>query len=143
MLCERVATLKCEWVATLRCDKVATFMRILNYCGSVHITPDSAWVTDNAFITQFSEKNISLEFLYWLLRITNLKENENATAQPVISGKKVYPIVVALPPLSEQHQIITKIDEVMALCDKLKSRITDVSQLQKKLADVLVEHAVA
>ena len=81
--------------------------------------------------------------MYWLLRITNLKENENATAQPVISGKKVYPIVVALPPLSEQHQIITKIDEVMALCDKLKSRITDVSQLQKKLADVLVEHAVA
>ncbi|MDO8208203.1 MAG: hypothetical protein Q7T38_10365 [Gallionella sp.] len=29
------------------------------------------------------------------------------------------------------------------LCDQLKSRITDASRLQQKLADVLVEQAVA
>jgi hypothetical protein len=31
----------------------------------------------------------------------------------------------------------------MALCDRLKSRITDARQLQQTLADVLVEQAVA
>jgi len=31
----------------------------------------------------------------------------------------------------------------MALCDHLKSRITQAKQLQQKLADVLVEQAVA
>jgi type I restriction enzyme S subunit len=99
--------------------------RVGFYCGSIHITPQSAWVTDNAFITTFSEENIYINFLYWLLKGTNLKENESATAQPVISGRKVYPIVVGLPPLSEQHRIVAKVDELMALCDELENQQTD------------------
>ncbi len=116
--------------------------RVGYYCGSIHVTPESAWVTDNAFITKFSKENISMEFLYWLLKITNLKENESATAQPVISGKKIYPIVIALPPLLEQRGIVAKIAELMAICDQLKERITSSNQLQQKLADVMVEQAI-
>ena len=48
-----------------------------------------------------------------------------------------------LPPLSEQHRIVAKVDELMALCNQLKTRITQASQLQQKLADVVVEQAVA
>ena len=48
-----------------------------------------------------------------------------------------------LPPLSEQYRIVAKVDELMALCDQLKSRITDSRQLQQKLADVLVDQAEA
>lgn len=50
---------------------------------------------------------------------------------------------IATPPLLEQHRIVTKVDELMALCDQLKPRITQASQLQKKLADVVVEQAIA
>ena len=52
-------------------------------------------------------------------------------------------MVIPLPPLPEQHRIVTKIDELMALCDQLKSRITQASQLQKKLSDGVVEQAIA
>jgi len=38
---------------------------------------------------------------------------------------------------------VSTVDELMALCDQVKSRITDASRLQQKLADVLVEQAVA
>ena len=72
--------------------------RVGYYCGSIHVTPTSAWITDNAFITNFSHNEIYLRFLALLLTGTNLKEDENATAQPVISGSKIYPIVVGLPP---------------------------------------------
>jgi|CXWL01.1.fsa_nt_gi type I restriction enzyme S subunit len=48
-----------------------------------------------------------------------------------------------LPPLAEQHRIVTKVNELMTLCDHLKSRITQASQLQKKLADGVVEQAIA
>jgi type I restriction enzyme, S subunit len=116
--------------------------RVGYYCGSIHITPNKAWVTDNAFITQFSESNIALEFLFWLLKITNLKENDNATAQPVISGAKIYPIIVALPPLAEQHRIVAKVYALMALCDQLKSRIQQANQQQQAIADALVVQAV-
>jgi len=117
--------------------------RVGFYCGSIHITPASAWVTDNAFKTTFSENNIYINFLFWLLKGTNLKENENATAQPVISGRKVYPIVIGLPPTAEQHRIVAKVNELMAICDTLKARINDAQATKIQLADVIVEQAVA
>jgi type I restriction enzyme S subunit len=116
--------------------------RVGYYCGSIHITPATAWVTDNAFVTTFSEENIYLDFLYWLLKGTNLKENENATAQPVISGRKIYPIVIGLPPKKEQIRIVAKVEELMTLCDALKARLADVQITQILLANAIVEQAV-
>jgi type I restriction enzyme, S subunit len=116
--------------------------RVGFYCGSIHITPDRAWVTDNAFLTSFSEELFTIQYLALLLQGTNLKENENATAQPVISGKKVYPIPVCFPPVPEQHRIVAKVDELMALCDQLKSRLSDAQTTQLHLADALVERAI-
>jgi type I restriction enzyme S subunit len=52
-------------------------------------------------------------------------------------------LALPFPPLSEQHRIVVKVDELMTLCDQLKARVTEASQLQQKLADVLVEQAVA
>jgi len=52
-------------------------------------------------------------------------------------------MVFPLPPLAEQHRIVAKVDELMAICDQLKARITQAKQLQQKLADVLVEQAVS
>lgn len=113
--------------------------RVGFYCGSIHITPSSAWVTDNAFITSFSKDNIYINFLSWLLKGTNLKENESATAQPVISGRKVYPIVVALPPLAEQHRIVAKVDELMTLCDKLEAEQFNNLKTHQVLVKTLLE----
>lgn len=112
--------------------------RVGYYCGSIHITPEKAWVTDNAFETIFSETNIYIHFLYWLLRGTNLKENENATAQPVISGAKIYPIVVGLPPLDEQHRIVQKVVELMAFCDELEQAQTENIAAHAQLVEVLL-----
>ena len=72
--------------------------RVGFYCGSIHVTPERAWVTDNAFITTFDEEHVDLEFLSWPLKATDLRERDSATAQPVISGSKVYPTLLALPP---------------------------------------------
>src|SRR5690606_36038655 len=101
-------------------ERTLVIGRVGFYCGSIHITPDLAWVTDNAFITKFDTRLFSIEYLARLLSVTNLKENENATAQPVISGRKVYPIQICIPPLAEQQRIVAKVDELFALCDQLK-----------------------
>jgi len=57
-----------------------------------------------------------------------------------LTGLRLMPI--ATPPEAEQYRIVAKVDELMAICDQLKSRITESKQLQQKLADVLVEQAV-
>jgi type I restriction enzyme, S subunit len=48
-----------------------------------------------------------------------------------------------LPPLAEQHRIVAKTDELMALCETLKARISDAAETQKHLADAIVERATA
>ncbi len=123
-------------------EKTLVIGRVGFYCGSIHITPELAWVTDNAFITTFDTRLFSLEYLALLLSITNLKENENATAQPVISGKKIYPIPICFPPLAEQQRIVAKVDELMALCDQLKERLQQASGTEQHLTNAIVEQAL-
>lgn len=94
--------------------------RVGFYCGSIHLTEDIAWVTDNAFTTYYSEDNIFRDFLLFLLSGTNLKKDENATAQPVISGRKVYPIVVSLPPLEEQKEIVKVVETLFKEVEQLE-----------------------
>lgn len=48
-----------------------------------------------------------------------------------------------LPPLAEQHRIVAKVDQLMALCDQLKPRLTQARQLKEQLASTLVEQAVS
>lgn len=109
--------------------------RVGYYCGSVHLTPERAWITDNAFRTIFDNKNVDIDFLVILLNGTNLKENENATAQPVISGAKIYPLVVGLPPLQEQRDIVRKYRALMQLCDRAIDGIRRCVQVEAQIAD--------
>jgi type I restriction enzyme S subunit len=44
-----------------------------------------------------------------------------------------------LPPLAEQHRIVQKVDELMALCDQLKERLKQASETRRQLADTVVE----
>lgn len=62
--------------------------RVGVYCGSIHVTEKKAWVTDNAFITTYPKNYINMQFLVHWLNELNLGKNNNATAQPVVSGKK-------------------------------------------------------
>lgn len=93
--------------------------RVGYYCGSVHVTPSQAWITDNAFITQYSDKYMDRDYLVLMLRFMNLGRSNNATAQPVVSGKKIYPRLFPLPPLAEQHRIVVKLEELLPLCQHL------------------------
>ena len=85
--------------------------RVGFYCGSIHLTPCKAWVTDNAFITRYN-KIFNRSFLITLLTALDLGKSYSSTAQPVVSGKKIYPILVALPPLQEQQRIVAQIERL-------------------------------
>jgi type I restriction enzyme S subunit len=51
-------------------------------------------------------------------------------------------IVVAVPPLAEQHRIVARVDELFALCDTLKERINQAQTTQNQLAGTVVEQAL-
>lgn len=117
--------------------------RVGYYCGSVHLTPKRAWITDNAFITSFDEKVISQKFLYLLLTNADLRQNDSSTAQPVISGAKVYPIEINLPPLAEQKVIADKLDELLAQVESTKARLGAIPAILKSFRQSLLAAAVS
>ena len=58
-------------------------------------------------------------------------------------SEKLWAHAVLLPPLAEQHRIVAKVDQLMALCDQLKARLNQAHQVHEQLANALVEQAVA
>ena len=64
-------------------------------------------------------------------------------AIPGISREDVLDAPIGLPPLPEQHRIVAKVDQLMALCDQLKARLNQARQVHEQLANALVEQAVA
>ena len=103
--------------------------RVGFYCGSVHVTQQKAWVTDNAFITTYPETSIDKDYLVYVLKYLDLgKDNSNATAQPVISGKRIYPLLFPLAPFAEQKRIVAKIESIF-------SKLDLIDEEQKKLSD--------
>lgn len=47
-----------------------------------------------------------------------------------------------VPPLSEQHRIIIKVDELMQMCDQLKTNLQQSQETQVQLTDALVDQAL-
>ncbi|WP_434953192.1 restriction endonuclease subunit S [Shewanella sp. HL-SH4] len=117
--------------------------RVGFYCGSVHLTPAKAWITDNAFVTSFDDGSINQKFLYQLLTNTDLRQNDSSTAQPVISGAKVYPIGIHLPPLAEQKVIADKLDELLAQVESTKARLDAIPAILKSFRQSLLAAAVS
>jgi type I restriction enzyme S subunit len=62
--------------------------------------------------------------------------------QPNLKISDVTELLIPLSPLAEQHRIVSKVDELMAICDQLKTRINEANELQRKIADVVVENTI-
>ena len=52
-------------------------------------------------------------------------------------------IAVALPPLAEQHRIVAKVDELMAICDQLEAQITVTEQDSRRFLESVLADALA
>ena len=116
--------------------------RVGFYCGSIHYVKSNAWVTDNAFITSTYGKVYDINFLYYLLVYCNLRQYSNSTAQPVISGKTIYPVYVPIPPINEQKRIVEEIENLLSYINQLELSQDKISSVIKQAKSKILDLAI-
>lgn len=115
--------------------------RVGFYCGSVHLTPSIAWVTDNALRVKFDPAKLERKYLYFALQGTDLRQNMSSTAQPVISGQKIYPLPFNRPTLPEQTEIVRRVETLFAFADRLEARLQTAQTAANRLTPSLLAKA--
>ncbi|CAH6850345.1 Type-1 restriction enzyme EcoEI specificity protein [Vibrio chagasii] len=88
---------------------------------------------------------INREFLFAIVdsKYDYFQSKGVGIAIPGISREDVNDLEVALPPLNEQSKIISKLKEILIICDQLKQRLFDSQQIQLQLTDEIVGEFVS
>jgi type I restriction enzyme S subunit len=84
------------------------------------------------------------EFLYYYLMsaAARIDSEASGTTFREVSGKIVSQIPVPLPPVAEQKRIVAKVDELMALCDRLEAQQQERERRHATLARASVARFV-
>ncbi|MDL0431556.1 restriction endonuclease subunit S [Marinobacter sp. TBZ242] len=67
-----------------------------------------------------------------------IRENATGSATPIINRSKWESICIPLAPFAEQKRIVQKVDELMALCDRLEQQTSDQLEAHETLVDTLL-----
>ncbi|MBM3527717.1 MAG: hypothetical protein FJX62_06470 [Alphaproteobacteria bacterium] len=66
-----------------------------------------------------------------------------STNQVELTAQMAISQVVPLPPLDEQRRIVAKLDELMALCDRLEASLAATDNTRRRLLEALLAEALA
>lgn len=94
--------------------------RVGVYCGCVHTAPQKSWITDNALFVSERDPTLRFEYLVHALRHARLNQYASQSGQPLVSGSRIYPVKILLPPKELQisfEERIAGVKEVERRCD--------------------------
>jgi type I restriction enzyme S subunit len=117
-----------------------------NIGNQVLVNYDCDFSIKNVALFKYYNKNYTFPFFikrFLEYLALDLQSKSAGGAQPFVSLGFLRSVVISLPAINEQQRIVTKVDELMALCDQLKNQLNQAKHLQGKIADVLVEQALS
>jgi len=63
------------------------------------------------------------------------------TGQPNVNASSLKQLKITLPPLAEQELIVTKVDQLMHLCDELETRLNKSQKDIEMLMQAVLQEA--
>jgi len=84
--------------------------RVGAYCGVVHYSEPRCWVTDNALYVAESSDQLTDRYLVEALCYANLNQYAGRAGQPLISGNRIYPVKILVPPIDLQQRFTELVD---------------------------------
>ena len=117
--------------------------RVGEHCGNVHLTKSKSWITDNALVVSFKEKENDLKFWFYYLTFLNLKEYAFRGAQPVITGATIDKIYSKIPDnYSEQRKIAHILSTADAVIEKTQAAIAKYKAIKQGMLHDLFTRGV-
>jgi len=96
-----------------------------------------------AAVRLYTDGEYTFIYLQSLFVLNFYKEKFSGTGlQPNLKMSDVINLLIPVAPEQEQHRIVAKVDELMALCDQLKARLHESQSTKLQLADTIVQQAV-
>jgi type I restriction enzyme S subunit len=71
------------------------------------------------------------------------KTAENKATQANVGIKSIQEFVVALPPLAEQRRVVAKVQELLALCDRLEGQLMTAQTDSRRLLEAVLAEVLA
>ena len=108
--------------------------RVGEYCGSVHCTPTYSWITDNAiYIKEFNDKDLDINYLYYLFLFLDLHRFSAKTGQPKITQEALLGIDYICPGIEEQEKYVTFAHQADKSKFELKQAIEKIDKVMRAL----------
>ncbi|MCT7966153.1 restriction endonuclease subunit S [Laspinema sp. D1] len=98
------------------------------------------WVNNHAHVIATID-SITLDYLAIHINAINLKPYISGGFQPKLSQANLNRIVIAVPPLMEQQAIVTKVENLLAICDQLETQITQNQTHAEQLMQSVLKEA--
>ncbi|MDP9203130.1 MAG: restriction endonuclease subunit S [Gemmatimonadota bacterium] len=86
--------------------------------GALNLCVGPSWTTDVAYYVE-SPSFLDIRFLLLALRAMDLDKLARGV-KPGLSRTAAYKKLMRVPPAAEQRRIVTKVDELMTLCDQIE-----------------------
>ena len=93
-------------------------------------------------IRSFIDRAFLLKFMLSEAFVQQSIQEANRVAMPKINQESLSKILIAVPPLAEQHRIVAKVDELMSLCDRLEGQLTTGQTESRQLLEATLQEAL-
>ncbi|AAN70314.1 MULTISPECIES: restriction endonuclease subunit S [Pseudomonas] len=120
-------------------------MGVVGSIGKLGIAPES-WAGANiarAICRVVPSVHVSKDYIIWLLQSDLMRKqflgDTRTLAQPTLNVGLIRSAAAPLPPLAEQHRIVAKVEELMALCDRLEAQQADAESAHVQLVQAMLD----
>ncbi len=105
--------------------------------GALNLSDQAAcWVTDVAYST-IPPSAMDLEFVFIQFHTLGL-DTLGKGIKPGLNRNDAYNLTIAIPPQSEQKAIVSKVNELMTLCDQLEQHSLTSLEAHQQLVETLL-----
>ena len=115
--------------------------------GNVHLVDGKFWATDHAVVTNITSDKVFVDYISLALISMNLNQYAfDTAAQPGLAVSKIISFSTPLPPLSEQHSIVSFLDDKCGKIDKMlegkQKQIELLAEMKQRIIADAVTHGL-